>query len=358
MHSWMYSRRRLLNAFMQAAVLALLAAAQPFMAVSQSAQPDSSAAAASPVTVDSARNLLLRGHEQQAIGVLQGLAGQRPPAAGAYRELGIAYYRIGKLMDAAASFAAAAEQNPNDMESIQMRGLTLYRLGRPSEALPYLEKTRNVSGTADMDTNYVLGRCYVSAHRYEDAQAAFAAQYGLNPQSGEAFALIAQLLLTMELADPAAEAAQKALRLDPNIPMAHFALGKIYLAKGDFTHALNEFDQERALNPTYPALYQFLGDLYLRMGDTAKAQQALTQALSLDTSNTGSFILMGRLFLEKNDPQAADGYLEHAEQMDPGNSITHYMLGQAYRQMGRRDDAKRELDIVSKLHNDDAKLRQ
>jgi tetratricopeptide (TPR) repeat protein len=320
--------------------------------------PDLPVAVEVPVTVDSARDLLMRGREQQAVGILQKLVAQRPPAAGAHRELGIAYYRMGKLMGAETSFAAATEEEPNDLESIQMRGLTLYRLGRPNEALPYLKQTRNFSGTADMDINYVLGRCYITAHLYDDARAAFAAQYGLNPQSGEAYALIAQLLLTLELAEPAAEAAQKALTLAPNVPLAHFALGKIYLAKGDFTHALSEFERERALNPTYPALYQFLGDLYLRMGDKPKAQQALTQALSLDTSNTGPFNLMGRLFLDKNDPQTAAGYLEHAEQMDPRNFMTHYMLGQAYRQMGRHSDAKRELDIVSKIHSEEIRAKQ
>ena len=47
------------------------------------------------------------------------------------RELGIAYYRTGKLIDAEHAFAAAMAEDPADLESIQMRGLTLYRLGRP-----------------------------------------------------------------------------------------------------------------------------------------------------------------------------------------------------------------------------------
>ena len=359
MHSWIYLRRRPTWLILCITALALLDAAALLPAVGQNAsRADSSVAAGAPITMDSARDFLMHGHEQLAIGVLQKLIAQQPPVADAYRELGIAYYRMGNLAEAEASFARASTKDPDDMESIQMRGLTLYRLGRPKEALPYLLQTRNISGTADMDANYVLGRCYISAQRYDDARAAFAAQYGLSPQSGEAHILMAQLLLTLELADPAEEAAQKALTLAPRIPMAHFVLGKIYLAKGSFNRALDEFQQERAVNPAYPALYQFLGDLYLRMNDKVKAQQALTRALSLDTSNTGSFILMGRLFLDKNDPQTAAGYLEHAEQMDPKNYITHYMLGQAYRQMGRRDDAGRELDIVSKTHSEEIKARQ
>lgn len=351
MRRWMHLRHLLYSG--------IFAAAAVLPAFGQRAgEPDSSVPAALPITVESARDLLMRGREQEAIGILRKLAAERPPTAGAYRELGIAYYRIGRLMDAETSFAAAESQNPKDLEATQMHGLTLFRLGRPNEALPYLKETRNFAGAADMDTNYVLGRCYISAQRFDEARAAFAAQYALDPQSGEAYVLLAQVLLTLELADPAADAAQKALTFAPHIPMAHFVLGKFYLAKGDFTRALSSFEQERALNPNFPPLYQFFGDLYLRMGDKGKAQQALTQALSLDTSNTGSFVLMGRLFLDKNDSQTAAGYLEHAEQMDPSNFITHYMLGQAYRQLGRREDARRELDIVSKMHSKEIEVQR
>jgi predicted Zn-dependent protease len=105
------------------------------------------------------------------------------------------------------------------------------------------------------------------------------------------------------------------------------------LARGDTTHALAEFEEERTLNPGYPPLYELLGDLYIRTGQFQQAQHSLTQALSLDQTSTGPFILMGKLFLNDNDPQTAASYLEHAEQMDSSNYITHYLLARAYRSM-------------------------
>jgi hypothetical protein len=36
--------------------------------------------------------------------------------------------------------------------------------------------------------------------------------------------------------------------------------------------------------------------------------------------------------------------------MDPGNYMTHTLLGQAYRSLGREEDAKKEIDIASKIH--------
>ena len=41
--------------------------------------------------------------------------------------------------------------------------------------------------------------------------------------------------------------------------------------------------------------------------------------------------------------------LQHALGMDPNNSVTHHLLGQAYRDMGRNEDAERELKIAEQL---------
>ena len=325
----------------------------------QNAMPGASEAATPNAdTVETAHALLKQGRENEAIEDLERLATGHPGVRGAYRELGVAYYRIGKLGEAESSFAAAISEDPKDLDSVQMRGLTLFRLGHLSAALPFLERARQWTEASDVDVNYVLGRCYVDAHRYDDARIAFAAQYNLPRDSGAAYVLLAQMLIVLELPEVAGENAQKALALSPNIALAHFALGKVYFARGDFKRAFEEFEKERLINPTYPPLYQFLGDLYSKTGQRQQAQHALTEALSLDQTSTGPFILMGRLFLEDNDPQTAASYLEHAEQMDPSNYITHYLLGQAFRQMGKKEDAKRELDAVSKMHSNEIKSRQ
>jgi Flp pilus assembly protein TadD len=35
--------------------------------------------------------------------------------------------------------------------------------------------------------------------------------------------------------------------------------------------------------------------------------------------------------------------------MDPNNSITHHLLGQAYRDLGRNEDAEKELKLAEQL---------
>jgi tetratricopeptide (TPR) repeat protein len=275
---------------------------------------------------------------------------QQPPVKGASREQGIRYYRAGKLIDAERAFATAMAEDPSDLESVQMRGLTLYRLGQPAAAIPYLERVRQWMPNANADANHVLGLSYMNARRYDEARGAFAAQYGVSPDSAAAYLLTGGMLLDADLPELAAQDAQKALEISPSLPLAHFMLGEVYLYKSDVNHALEQFEQERAINPTYPAVYDRLGDVYTRMGQYQQAQEALTRAISLDVSSTGPFIQMGKVFLRRGDPESAAMYLQHAEKMDPGNYITHTLLGQAYRGMGKEEDAKRELDAASQIH--------
>jgi tetratricopeptide (TPR) repeat protein len=302
-------------------------------------------------TLAAARQKLEHGDAAAATAMLEQLSATTGPSVkGLQHELGIAYYRTGKLIPAEQAFARAVDQDPNDIESVQMRGLALYRLGRPAAAIPFLERVRQWTPNANADANYVLGLCYLNSQRFDDARLAFAHQFGVSPTSGAAYLLLSKMLLQANLQEGAADAAKKALELSPNLPLGHFILGEFYLYKSDIEHALLEFEQEREIDPANPAVYDRLGDVYTRSGQFQQAQEVLTKAISLDTSSTGPFILMGKVLLRRNDPQTSLLYLQHAEKMDPSNYITHTLLSQAYRSMGREEDAKREIDAASKIH--------
>lgn len=291
-----------------------------------------------------------QGKQTEALALLQKLAVVEPPIKGLQHELGIAYYRTGKLVEAQRAFTAATQEDPADAESVQMLGLTLYRLGRPAEAIPYLERVRQWTPNANADANYVLGLCYMNSQRYDEARRTFAAGFKVAPDSGAAYLLLGSMLMRANLPEFAAAQAQKAIQLTPNLPLAHFLLGEVYLFKSDIDHALEEFEQERRMNPGYAPVYDRLGDVYSRTDRLQEAQEALTKAISLDTSTTGPFIQMGKVLLRRQDPVTSIMYLKHAEKMDPANFITHTLLAQAYRKVGEEDEAKQEMELASKIH--------
>ena len=77
----------------------------------------------------------------------------------------------------------------------------------------------------------------------------------------------------------------------------------------------------------------------------------------LEPNATGPYILLGKVTLKEGDAIAALTYLQRAERMDPANYMTHNLLAQAYRTLGRGDDAARELALTQKIHAADEPRR-
>jgi tetratricopeptide (TPR) repeat protein len=298
-----------------------------------------------------AQDLVTRGRLAEAQRELDSLTLQQPEPAGAERLRGFVFYQQNRFSEAEASFAKAVQQNASDLESMQMRGVVLYRMGKSAEAIPLLERARISVPDANIDPEYVLGACYLSVGRYDEARRAFAAQYDFPPDSASAYLITARMLFHHEMTQQADDAARKAVQINPRLPLAHRLLGEIALAKGDYPAAIAELQKERELNPLDGELYNRLGDAFIRQGQYREAQQALDRAILLEPNATGPYILLGKVLLKQQEPVMAVMYLERAVQMDPANYMIHGLLAQAYRIAGRKDEAIRELQMAGKLQS-------
>jgi predicted Zn-dependent protease len=290
-----------------------------------------------------------RGHPADALKQLDALVTQQPVPPDVNRLRGLALYSQNQFVEADTAFASALKQDPHDEESTQLRGLTLFRLGRPADAIPLLEASHDWISQTKVDPSYVLALCYLDTRQFDSARRAFATQYGFPPDSAPAYLLAARMLLRREYLPVAQQYATKALELDPQLPLTHALLGEIALAGQHLDEAIAEFEKERLRNPLDGSIYDRLGDAYTRAGDYPKAQQSLQRALLLEPTATGPYILLGKVLLKRQDPASATMYLERAEKMDPSNYITHSLLGQAYRSLGRAEDASRETQTSEKI---------
>ena len=329
------------------------------LSVSASAQVSESAIGfgetkAAQWTFEDAQKLAAKGRLDQAMNMLDQLVVQTPVPAGVQRLRGIVFFQRRQMQQAADAFAKAVTQDAGDRASEEMEGVALFRLGRPQDALPLLEKARTAVASLNVDPQYVLGLCYAELARYDDARHAFAAQYGFDGDSPEAYLLAARLFLQRGYRDQAAAQAGKALELNPKLPLAHELLGEAALARGDTTGAIRELQAEQAINPLAGMVYERLGDAYLRGGQFTDALQALNRAILLEPGSAAPYLLLGQVYLKLNQPIEALHYLVHAEQMDPSNNITHNLLGQAYKATGQIAEANREFkQAVAIQHRDD-----
>jgi tetratricopeptide (TPR) repeat protein len=306
-------------------------------------------AADSKAVVVEAEKDIQQGLFDQAIAKLHTLETATPRPAGLSHELGIAYYKKGDYINAIHSLKSATEENDKDAEAVQLLGLSYYLSGKPQDAIPLLEKVQTWFPSANVDASYILGICYIQSKDYPHARVAFARMFGVEPDSAASYLFTARMLLRQEFDPVAEEYAQKAITLDPKLPLAHFLLGELHLYKSRVPEAIEDFRQEMALNPSYAPAYYKLADAYSRVQKYDDAERLLQRSIWLDATSTGPYILLGKVLEKKGEPALALRALQRAATMDPNNPITHHLLGQAYRDLGDATNAGRELKRAEEL---------
>jgi tetratricopeptide (TPR) repeat protein len=296
-----------------------------------------------------AQSLVDKGRLDEALKALDAMAQNQPEPNGLERLRGKAFYLKAKFDSADIAFQRAIAQAPDDKEAIQLRGVTLFRMGKSADAIPLLEQSHENLTALNLDGNYVLALCYLNVHRFDDARRYFASLYRLQPDSAAAYLLLARMLIRWQNSPAAEEMAQKAIALNPRLPEAHLLVGQVALGQGLVDKALIEFEHEAALNPMYGPVYDRLGDAFMQKNQLEKAQDALNQALLLEPDATGPYILLGQVLLKRDNPSTAAIYLKRAVQMDPANEFSHFFLGQAYRDLGRKQESMLEFQVAEKI---------
>jgi len=129
-----------------------------------------------------AHSLIQEHKNQEAIVQLKALAASHPGTKGISHELGIAYYDQADYLEAATYLEEALRENPEDRDAAQLLGLSYYFSGKPTQAIPALEKVRLWHPNENIDAIYVLGLCYALNRNYPEALQTFSASKRSEPQ--------------------------------------------------------------------------------------------------------------------------------------------------------------------------------
>jgi tetratricopeptide (TPR) repeat protein len=308
-----------------------------------------SAPAPLPAEFAEARKLAQQGKLDEAIAELQNLESRDPAANGLALELGTAYYKKSDFVKAIAYLKKAVAADPANNEATQLLGLSYYLGGHPLDAIPLLEKVQGWYPRANVDAAYILGICYIQTKDYPHARNAFAKMFDVPADSAASYLFTARMLFRQDYDPVAEEYAQKAVALDPKLPLAHFLLGELYIYKSRIPEAVAEFQKELAVNPGHAATYYKLADAYSRIQKYEDAERLLQRSIWLDATSTGPYILMGKVLEKKGEFELAVRSLQRAASMDPNNPMTHHLLGQTYRDMGKKEEAESELKLAEEL---------
>jgi TolB-like protein/Flp pilus assembly protein TadD len=112
--------------------------------------------------------------------------------------------------------------------------------------------------------------------------------------------------------------ADESLRLQPNLPEGHLALGfSYYYGDRDYERALAEFEIAKRDLPNQAEAYFAIGAIQRRQGKWAESNANLEKAAALDPKNLSILINLAYSYMISRDFDAAEKTLDHATGVAP-----------------------------------------
>ena len=159
-----------------------------------------------------------------------------------------------------------------------------------------------------------------------------------------------------DVGPPARDAADRALRANPELADAQFVAGYVnWILDWDWPAAERRLRQAIALDPGAVDAHRALGHLLSQMGRAGEAEAAMTRARELDPLDLLSHALSSQVAFQGRDGTAAVRHARQAIVLDPTFWIGHMMLGQALAYDGQTDLALEALADAMRLSGGNSK---
>ncbi len=162
--------------------------------------------------------------------------------------------------------------------------------------------------------------------------------------NGSAFGRLAQLYHAHEYFELARRSYRTAGELSPEDPRWSYHLGVMAAERGENELAIRHLRATLRLDGSYVPAHVHLGDTLAASGELRAATAAYSRALELEPDHAWALAGRGRITYEEGRTQDALADLEKsvAGPDPPRHAI--YQLALAYRDLGRPEDARRQMD--------------
>ena len=316
---------------------------------------------------------LLVGLSVAALGVAPGSADQ------AFED-GLRLFEAGSLTDASERFSTSLDRRAPALQAIVDASL-----GRCAEVLPKLaEAAAHGDPSIAKLAGLAAARCSIAGKRFDAAlntlaelqsshpvdpdvlfetarlhlkgwNDAVAAMFNAAPASFRVNQLSAEIFEIQGRYDDAVREYRKAIEKAPGTINLHYRLGRALLMRSHdpsaLEQALEEFRAELRLNPNDAVAEFQIGQIRQVQGRPDDALPHFERAVELDGEFPEALIAVAkeRTRLERFDE--AVELLERALELHPDSEPALYSLMIAYRNAGRRDDARRIQEALERLQS-------
>lgn len=288
-----------------------------------------------PAWLDLGLAELREGKLPEAIGNIRASLRIDPASPGAHLFLGIAEYQSSHAKDAIADLKQAIQENPKDEQAYAWLGIVELNIGHPEEAVGPLDHASQLDPNDENVLDY-----RVQAHMAV-AKQCYTELYKLDPTSWRLHQLSAVIDAQADDHQHAINEYLLALKQAPNQPDLYESLGWEYRALNENSLAAEAFAHQLKLAPQNPIAMYNLASAEVENGQSAAALPLLEHVVKIYGTPTEADYYLGRAFAAQGDyRQAADEFLRATHLDGTVQMRAWYELSQAYRHLGKTQDAR------------------
>ncbi len=262
--------------------------------------------------------------------------------------LGDAYLEKKDAAKAEAAFRLALEQHSDDADAILGLAQAAQLKGDVSSAASYLDRAKgSVFNSADTLRRFALVAW--DAGRFEEANAALKQAVKLKPDDPAFHVALGTTWLKKPDLVEAEQAFRHALQLQSENSEAQMYLGYTLFLQARYPEARELLEKSLAKQPTIAQTSFYLGLIFQEQGDDVTAVKHFKRALELLPSFTEVHVALGRSYLTLKDYPRAQTELELAVKLSPNDIQANYQLAVLYARLKDSQRAQQQMEIVERL---------
>jgi tetratricopeptide (TPR) repeat protein len=274
-------------------------------------------------------------------------------AAATPYQAGLQAFQVGDLAGARAQFQRAAQADSRAFQAHYSLGVVEERLGRNAAALAaYRAALGAMQNYEPALTAYAM--LLAQTGKVSEAETFLNERRARLPDSAGVLAALAEVKSIQGNSGAAQELAQQALKKNPDYRPAmmtlardHYRKRRLDLALYTLTAILDGYGPENPARDKNNAAAMLLrGLIYKEQGRRRDAFSQFKRAVELRPDLVEARLNLAKYMLEAGNAAEAAPMLEGALRYDAGNVFAHLDLGDAYRLLGRPNEAKQHLDWV------------
>ncbi len=325
-----------------------------------------------------------------------GLAPTATPFASTFAQQGYDFFLQGRLEEAAAAYAQAVSQQPENINYLYEYGRTLIELNRgaatdqsrpisdadlasqlgdqaitaaPNDVRSYALKARALVWLDDsesaipialrgleLDPNFtpllaVLARAYATIGRYQQALDYAAQAVELNPMDADAHRSYAYALIWVGEREAAIAQLEDAININPFLTPAYFELGIQYRAAQRYEEAIATYEKVLTMQPRNPRALLRLCETYSQVGQDAQAQGYCEDALANPPSDASLLAdvhkQLGMVMFRRRNYEGSIQEFNQCQALGADDIECWYILGLAHYYIGGNENCQVAWDTLN-----------